>query len=555
MAVLQNNQWQGYGNGSAPNRNSFLVPLYTNVTFIPASYYDQRQGRLYPVPDRERQAWAENAGTGFPAPHMALYITNRIRCLISARGRIVDYVQLDNLDMIRHLTSEESLGGHIYSSDPAATADNMWSTNRVGGANQGVQNQIGVSLGTIDSNWGKDPVNQTAIQGFQSFMWPGRHNTNTVMQAPYSPTAENSLYKTWQANDPLVHYTAGDLNYLAQSTNIQPQLPELGFTNRVMQGFYRLTDRYDPWGGNPGKGPKGDPVAYTLALKDPAVTRSDDWDFPTNRFPNIGWLGRVHRGTPWQTVYLKASPVNPNNWTNWTGDNEWWPGDTNRLTPDANFNRPSDDHLLFDVFTAAPNDNATRGQLSVNQTNLAAWSAVLSGVVVLTNDPVAQNYGWTTIQPAGLYNSALSLAQQTNALAQIWEGINAARNSTNFSGEFSHEGDVLAAPQLTEASPYLNLSQLDTLSAGGVSDEVMERIPQQIMSLLTLRHDPQFVIYTFGQTLRPANHSLVNSGSFFGLCTNYQITAETAARAVVRVVGAPTNTHTVVESYNVLPSD
>jgi len=40
-------------------------------------------------------------------------------------------------------------------------------------------------------------------------------------------------------------------------------------------------------------------------LMDAGVRRSDDWMFPTNKFPNIGWLGRVHRGTPWQTVYIK----------------------------------------------------------------------------------------------------------------------------------------------------------------------------------------------------------------------------------------------------------
>ena len=45
----------------------------------------------------------------------------------------------------------------------------------------------------------------------------------------------------------------------------------------------------------------------------------------------------------------------------------------------------------------------------------------------------------------------------------------------------------------------------------------------------------------------------------FGLCTNYQVVAEQAARAVVRVdrqvVNGTTNYTTTVESYNVLPPD
>ena len=53
----------------------------------------------------------------------------------------------------------------------------------------------------------------------------------------------------------------------------------------------------------------GAPEPYNLALKDPLVWQSDDWDFPTYKFPTVGWLGRVHRGTPWQTVYLKSPDI------------------------------------------------------------------------------------------------------------------------------------------------------------------------------------------------------------------------------------------------------
>ena len=96
---------------------------------------------------------------------------------------------------------------------------------------------------------------------------------------------------------------------------------------------------------------------------------------------------------------------------------------------------------------------------------------------------------------------------------------------------------------------------LQSKIAGGISDEVMERIPQQIMSLLTISHTPRFVIYSYGQTLHPANASVVVGGPFDRMCTNYQVTAETATRAVVRVEGAPAKPHIVIEQYNVLPPD
>jgi hypothetical protein len=103
------------------------------------------------------------------------------------------------------------------------------------------------------------------------------------------------------------------------------------------------------------------------------------------------------------------------------------------------------------------------------------------------------------------------------------------------------------------------------------NDEVYERIPQQIMSLLTLNQSPRFVIYSFGQTLHPAgDHALVTGGTFNGLCTNYQITAESATRAVVRVegtsdpqyvngkvdsLGRSYPPHLVVEQFNILGPD
>jgi hypothetical protein len=77
---------------------------------------------------------------------------------------------------------------------------------------------------------------------------------------------------------------------------------------------------------------------------------------------------RVHRGTPWQTVYFKSSAEPMGDWQKWSGG----------LFPQIS--HPTNDWLLADIFTTALNDNAARGLLSVNQTNLAAWSAVLSAV-------------------------------------------------------------------------------------------------------------------------------------------------------------------------------
>jgi hypothetical protein len=103
-----------------------------------------------------------------------------------------------------------------------------------------------------------------------------------------------------------------------------------------------------------------------------------------------------------------------------------------------------------------------------------------------------------------------------------------------------------------------------------------EWLPQQTMSLLRCSASPRYVIYCYGQTLKPAPNAIyTGSGPFFGMVTNYQIVSEIATRAVVRFgstvtnvmvpdpnnnynwVGQPvvTNNNAVIESFNVLPPD
>jgi hypothetical protein len=372
----------------------------------------------------------------------------------------------------------------------------------------------------------------------------------------YSPSALVVQDTTWQANDPLVHYTAGDLINPTAGDALQIYLNWPG-------NLGALNQRYQPWGGNPKTGVG----TNMLSIKDPLVTCSDDWNFPTNKFPTVGWLGRVHRGTPWQTVYLKSSDILsfPNNfgvagitgsnvWVNWTGDSALTYGQYY----DAANSVPKKDWLLFDLFSTAFNDNATRGQLSVNvaadnpdpAASLAAWSALFSGIVV----PTTLTNTYTVIAPAGPAGPG-----NNSPLGQIVRGIYNTRtnflNPDGVRGAFEHAGYILSVPQLTTQSPFLAWTN-GVQRQRGISDEMYEWLPQQVMSLLHAG-PPRYVIYCYGQALRPAPNSLVTSGgNVFGMCTNYQVVAESAARAVVRVEGAGTPTpHIVVESYNPLPPD
>src|SRR5262249_10898047 len=158
-----------------------------------------------------------------------------------------------------------------------------------------------------------------------------------------------------------------------------------------------------------------------------------------------------------------------------------------------------------------------------------------SGLIVNTN---GTTNGITWIEPAGANYEALN---PPPPLIQIWNGINRVRtnNPSGTIAPFAGRGSILAAPELTMASPYISPNSNPNQA---LPDWVIERIPQQIMSLLRGGDEqPRFVVYAFGQALKPADHSLVTaSGPFFGLCTNYQVTAESVIRAVIRVDNAPT---------------
>src|SRR5262249_51155664 len=156
---------------------------------------------------------------------------------------------------------------------------------------------------------------------------------------------------------------------------------------------------------------------------------------------NIGWLGRIHRGTAWQTVYMKSADVatnaigsTPTDWQKWTGNGNW---------SDANRYLPQEDRKLFDFFTTAVNDNASVGQLSVNQSGLAAWSAVLSGVVVLTNTAAEEALlGDIPVTAPWVIEPAFGVTN--TPVARIVRGINDVRANPIYKGSFQHAGDVLA---------------------------------------------------------------------------------------------------------------
>lgn len=573
--VINANTWPGSPVDPVNRRylvsdtNAFRVPLSGGLLVLSNSAYLQTPtgGGVFgsvnsPMP--------RNAG--FPVPQLWLITTVRVRYALvdTTFNRLVDFVTLAQLDRTIDLSAQLM---SLDAGDEPGVVAQQWRTNRIGtqaisSPTEGIVSQIQVSLGneqtdlsvwtSYGGNRGNVRDKEKAIDGFRAFLGltpissEGQLNppniTNLTMQTPFNPVRKLSLQASWQANDPLVHYLAGDLTDLSRTNEVEYVTPPNQTPARLLSNLGRFNTRTQPWGGNPSV--STDTNRFALEVKDPGVRRSDDWEFPGGQFANVGWIGRVHRGTPWQTIYLKDKSAVEAQWRHWSGNPD---------LVDARYSHPTNDFALLEHFTATYDARTTRGQLSINSDNLAAWSAVLAGVVAMSNsipDPALLNNPYLTPEFTPVLIPSAGIAGPNSALAYIVNGIHQTRANTNLFPRqvFGQLGDILRVPELTTRSPLIvsNSTQLQR----GLTDAAVERIPQQILGLLRGQDDPRFVIFAYGQSLRPASaNAFVLGGPLSGLCTNYAITAEAAFRTVVRVEGAPLRPRAVVESFNFLAPD
>jgi hypothetical protein len=471
--TVLSNAWSGVGDNLFSNiASSFRFPLLTLTTFLPGEIYSTnsvRTGTFINVPDPLEAGFETTIG--YPLPRFGLTLTNRLRFVMvdDSTKRVIDYVQLDGMGGQRDLTgASELLGTDDWG--PGGT----WDTNREplnsGNLNNplnGIENQITISqqappyqnpgyITPVLSNDWNSAVTESmgfssvaaAASAFNAFFNRNTTvNSNLSMQVPFTPTRSVCVYYTWQANDPLVHYTLPDLTDLIGITGTP--LTNWVVTNLINGYLGQLNRRYMPWGG----GPNGWDFDYinNLAMMDPLVTRSDDWNFPAGSL-DFSSIGSVHRGTPWQTVYLKSALVDPTLWQNWTG---------NSSPSDAAISQPQNDWRLVALLGPLLNPVDPRQLSSVNQPD---FIALLDGLTVATNSI-------PTAYPVMSSNSPQA--------AIIASGVSALREAQP-GGIFANFGDVLAAPELSVNSPWFDLSGI----GNPLTDSDYELIPSQLLALL-----------------------------------------------------------------------
>jgi hypothetical protein len=526
----------GTGRSIQPNITNGFRTMYniTNFATLLPAYYSLNTRNWYYFTNN---TWFESNSfrpadlpqAGWPYFNWTLNVTNHVVYALfdgppnNAGTALLDYVNLGPIGLSTNLVACAEL-----QSGNTGTATNYWTQ---GNANDSITSPASTGMLTQITN------GMTSDSTFLAFM-TGSNGTSTqpLFSCPVGPTFVILQQTNWVANDPLVHYTAEDLVWPTDPTtavaahdyNVNPDVPLL--TNSIGS----VSARYAPWGAN-------DSIGNKMLFKDPLLYSPSNWDFPTNKFPGVGWIGRVHRGTPWQTVYLKAD--NPDSGETVNSGYDKWPKWVNPFAAYPQDTYPTNDWSLVDLFTTSPNDDAARGLLSVNQTNDAAWAAVFAGVIAPTNAN-----GGAPIWPNNYNNTAVLNFNYTN-LVDGPNGINGLR--TNLAqypqyapyGIFHHIGDILAAPALTVLSPYLLFKDAP------YNDEMVERIPQQTLSLLKLG-EPQFVVFAWGQSLKPKGPPYLGGGPNQSVVTNYEITGEILTRTVCHVEHA-NGLKLVIDSFNV----
>lgn len=461
------NSWAGFT--SITSAAPFIVPVFTNYWFLTNASY----------------VFSQNAFTNgsdpvnlFPVLQLWVNLKTRVRFALIDEDldRIVDYVNLRSsenpIDIADLLKRNNQLIDAACDGSFNQEIGSVFCTNRAMGLpslsvpTYGVLNHFGISMGiwqVTDGFWRlyNADLNErlVAINTFRQNIITA--NGAIDFSTPFNPRRIIHHYISWQANDPLVHYQDQDLSDLL--SGFRPITFDQDTTGNALKnigGTQPLNGHYRPWGGNPLKigSDTSPPTARNFALKDSQITKSDLWYSPINEYPSLDWLGKVHRGTPWQTLFLKSTNTDLMTWQLWTGV-------TN--VDEAKLTMPTNDWRVASLIVSMLNTNDPHRLFSVNQPDPDAWRAVLDGLTVLTNTGSSQF-------------DTLVMSSNSPQAATIASALEAARASQP-DQYFRAVGDILATPELTMASPWLNLSNA---ALSGITDEAYEKIPAQLLPLL-----------------------------------------------------------------------
>ncbi len=193
---LQIDSWPGWlGIGKL---GGFIIPFFTNTISLPVSYWSESIRQFVALGNPTNFLPSDWAQTGWPVHEWTLNITNNlIYALIdNSSGRVLDFVNLGAFGSSVNLTG--TLNAYSPSPDPwvVAPADDDPDSPM----SDGMLDQI---LEGIDQS----PRFFYSLLGLTG----GFPSSVATFSDPYTATADLVQSCSWQAGNPMVHYTVEDL--------------------------------------------------------------------------------------------------------------------------------------------------------------------------------------------------------------------------------------------------------------------------------------------------------------------------------------------------------
>lgn len=466
LGLIYSNSYVMTGNtnvvleGRLASGRGFAMPLRQSQVILTNAAYRFADNSL----DDSLSPFEDNSlAPKFPYPEWSFTMSNRLTYISSVNGALIDCVMVSDVitqavsdDLMRLTVPRTALGGVWNPSRPSPNSPSVGIRAQVDFSmiNNGSSDWIDYALPVADRS--------NAIRQFRDFI-AGR-STNLSIVTPFNPVARFIQQKTMQANDPLVHQHRDDLgggwwlNFLSRSVKRLEQISDqdspFSLTN--------INKSYAPWNWSGFSQCCGN---QSLEVTDPGLGSSDQWNFPSNEVPRVEWLGRVHRGTPWQSIYLKATAA-------WTS--QWYQNYGSYLS------HPTNDWMLAELIASEFVTNRWEDRISINNTSTLAWASALAGLVVYTNVLDDQMIGalLPTFDPVIIQPSDLQIQS-------VVESMNTARNQQP-RHYFSAIASWLQTSGLSTTSPWLNSSPLQVLF--GITDEAYEALPSQLLA--RVRADP-----------------------------------------------------------------
>jgi len=200
--------------------NGYLLsPLFTNAAMPLSAFYASQTPNFVPLNNNNVSRF--EVITTPLTDRWGLVVSNRVLCLLFDGRTLVDCFSSARINTALDINGE--LDGRIGSRDPL---EQQWSTlpSTIAGTenlSEGERYQMEVSRGGQGSsppgwqNYGLleasgFPTISAQMTGLNSFL-KSNDPARTVVQAAFSPSRRFVQVTSWEANDPLVHYTISDL--------------------------------------------------------------------------------------------------------------------------------------------------------------------------------------------------------------------------------------------------------------------------------------------------------------------------------------------------------